>query len=87
MRFSSKGSAERFALCNRALKASVDALLYHVALKLGERAANLKHQLTRWHRGIDQLLVEVHVNAASIQSLKGAQQVNKRPPKPRLPKP
>src|SRR5262249_13674601 len=38
-------SAERFALCDRALKTSVDALTDHAALKLGERAADLKHQL------------------------------------------
>ena len=33
------------ALCDRALKASVDALPDHAALKLGEGTANLKHKL------------------------------------------
>jgi hypothetical protein len=40
MRFSSEAST-----FDRALEASVDALLDHVALKLGERAADLKHSL------------------------------------------
>ena len=33
------------ALCDRALKASVDALPDHAALKLGKGPPNLKHQL------------------------------------------
>src|SRR6516225_4358743 len=73
---------ELLALCDRALEASVDALLDHVALKLGERAADLKHQLACRCGGVDRLLVEVHVNAASMQGLKGAQQINKRPAEP-----
>src|SRR6516165_7100468 len=68
--------AELRALCDRALKASVDALPDHAALKLGERAADLKHELAGRRRGVDRLLVEVEIDAAGLQRLDGAQQVD-----------
>jgi len=68
--------AELRALCDRALKASADALPDHAALKLGERAADLKHELAGRRRGVDRLLVEVEIDAAGLQRLDGAQQVD-----------
>ena len=41
------------ALCDRAFKASLDALPDHAALKLGKRTADLKHELTCRGGGID----------------------------------
>src|SRR5215469_4005042 len=63
------GPTELLALRHGALEASVDALPDHAALKLGERAADLKHQLASRCRGIDRLLVEVQINAAGLQRL------------------
>src|SRR6516165_4215317 len=68
--------AELRALCDSALKASVDALLDHAALKLGERAADLKHELAGRRRGVDRLLVEVQIDAAGLQRLDRAQQID-----------
>src|SRR5262249_46592436 len=73
---------ELLALCDRALKASVDTLPDHAALKLGERAADLKHRLACRCRGVDRLLVEVQINATCLQRLDSAKKVNKRPTKP-----
>src|SRR6516225_1871271 len=64
------------ALCDRAFKASVDALPDHAALKLGKRTADLKHELAGRRRGVDRLLVEVEIDAAGLQRLDRAQQVD-----------
>jgi hypothetical protein len=47
-----------------ALEASVHALPDHAALKLGERAADLKHQLARRCGRVDRLMIEVRIDAA-----------------------
>src|SRR5215472_8518436 len=52
------------ALCDRALKAGVDALPDHAALKLGKRTADLKHELACRGGRVDRLLIEIQVDAA-----------------------
>ena len=77
MRFSMVGSpTELLALCDRTLKASVNALTDHAAFKLGKSAADLKHQLACRGGGVDRLLVEVQVHAAGLQRLDRAQQID-----------
>jgi hypothetical protein len=68
--------AELLALCDRALKTSVDALTDHAALKLGKSAADLKHELAGWRGGVDRLLIEVQIDAAGLQRLDRAQQID-----------
>jgi hypothetical protein len=48
------------------LKPGMDSLADHAALKLGKGAGNLKHKLSGRRRGVDQLLVEVQINATGL---------------------
>src|SRR6516164_1269583 len=68
--------AELLALCDRALKTSVDALTDHAALKLGKSAADLKHELAGRRGGVDRLLIEVQIDGAGLQGLDRAQQID-----------
>src|SRR5262249_14195220 len=69
---------ELLPLCDRALKASVDALTDHAAFKLGKSTADLKHELACRGGGVDRLLIEVQIDAAGLQGLDGAQQIDQR---------
>ena len=72
--------AKCFAVRNGPLKASMDPLPDHAALKLGKGADDLKHQLARWRCGVDGLLVDKKINSAAFQVLHGRQQVDQRSP-------
>src|SRR5215469_15530449 len=69
---------ELLALCDRALEASVDALPDYAALKFPKRAAELKHQLAGRGGGVDRLLIEVQIDAAGLQRLDRAEQIDQR---------
>jgi hypothetical protein len=47
--------AKCFAVRNGSLKASMDPLPDHAALKLGKGANDLKHQLAGWRCGVNEL--------------------------------
>jgi hypothetical protein len=70
------------ALLHGPLKASSDTLADHAALKLSKRARDLKRQFAGRRGGVDRLLVEVQVNAAGLQRLDCAQEVDQRAPNP-----
>src|SRR5215469_11225743 len=63
---------ELLPLCDRALKAGVDALTDHAALKLGKGTADLKHEFACRGGGVDRLLIEIQIDAAGLQHLDGA---------------
>jgi hypothetical protein len=67
---------ELLALRYGALKASMNTLADYAALKHSESAADLEHQPTGRCGGVDRLLVEVQVDAAGLQRLDGAQQID-----------
>src|SRR5262249_7417440 len=69
---------ELLPLCDRALKANVDALTDRAAFKLGKSTADLKHELACRGGGVDRLLIEVQIDAAGLQGLDGAQQIDQR---------
>ena len=46
------------------------------ALELGERARNLKHETTCGGRSVDRLLIKIEVDAAMLEHLNGAEQVD-----------
>ena len=69
--------AELLALRYGALKAGMNTLPDHAALKLGECTADLKHQLAGRRGRVDRLLVEVQIDAAGVQGFDDVQQVSK----------
>ena len=50
----------------------MDPLPDHAAFKLGKGARHLKHELAGRRRGVDGLLIEVKIDAASFEGLHGA---------------
>ena len=62
-----------FDLVLGALQPGIDARADHRALELGERTRDLEHELARWRRGVERLLIEVQVDAAGLKVLNCAQ--------------
>ena len=72
--------AKCFAICHGSLKASMDPLPDHAALKLGKGADDLKHQLAGWRCGVDGLLVDKKINSTVFEMPDGRQEVDKGAP-------
>src|SRR5262245_39601235 len=64
------------------LEARTDPLLDHAALELGESAGDLEQQLAMWRGRIEMLLIEIEVDADSLEVLDCLQQVSQGPPQP-----
>src|SRR6516164_5513517 len=73
---------ELLALRHGALEASMNTLPDHAALKLGKRTADLKHELACRGGRVDRLLIEVQIDAAGLQRLDRAQQIDQRAAQP-----
>jgi hypothetical protein len=61
-------AAQAFA----ALESGMNPGLHHAALEFSESAGQLKHQFARRCCGVDSLLVQVQIDATSLQSLNNA---------------
>ena len=72
--------AKCFAVRNSSLKASMDPLPDHAALKLGKGANDLKHQLAGWRCGVNELPVDEKINPTVFEMLHSRQQIDQGAP-------
>jgi hypothetical protein len=72
--------AKCFSVCHGSLKASMDPLPDHAALKLGKGANDLKHQLAGWRCCVNELLVDEKINPTVFEMLHSRQQIDQGAP-------
>ena len=72
--------AKCFAVRNGSLKASMDPLPDHAALKLGKGANDPKHQLAGWRCGVNELPVDEKINPTVFEMLHSRQQIDQGAP-------
>ena len=75
-------SPELFAGLHGPPKPCADTLADHAALKLGEGAGDLKHEPPGRRGRVNRLLVEVQIDAASLQLLNCAKEIDQRAAEP-----
>jgi hypothetical protein len=71
-----------FARLHGSPKPGADTLADHAALKLGKGARDLKHEPPGRGGRVNRLLVEVQIDAASLQLLNCAKEIDQRAAEP-----